>query len=190
MSGSMSTYLETALLNHVFGGPDYIPPTAIFAALSTTMPTPDGGFTEIPVSGGTGYFRQGVGFSAPAGSPPSMSNPNAVQWPTAQIDWGVVMAGGLFDSPTGGNFLGFAPLVSAVDGVTPATINILAGMIMRLPPAGLVVGFILPPPSPVPFTPPAAGMIGRLSMRPIVGQVIDGAGVPRRGVVMAPRPPP
>lgn len=190
MSGSLSTYLETALLNHAFGGPAYVPPSALYAALFTTIPTPDGGGTEVPPGGG--YSRLPVLFSAATGSPPTMSNPAALQWPTASVPWGTLTAGGVFDNPTAGNMLGSAQLVSAVDGITPAPLAVNAGMIFRLPALGLVIGFIMPPFAPVPFAGPMP-FVGpatsrRVAMRPMRGEVIDGAGVARQGVVMAPRP--
>jgi hypothetical protein len=184
VSGSLSTYLETALLNHVFGGPTYLPPSALFVALFTTIPTPDGGGTEVPPGGG--YSRLPVIFSAASGSPPTMNNPAAIQWPVASVSWGTLTAGGVFDGPTAGNMLGSARLVSAVDGITPATLTVEPGMIFRLPPLGLVIGFIMPPMAPVPFVGPPTAR--RPVMRPMRGEVIDGSGVARLGVVMAPRP--
>lgn len=181
MSGSLSTYLETALLNHVFGGLPYVPPPSLYVGLFNAPPTADGGGAEVATGG---YARQPVTFSAPVGSPPLVNNPEAVQWGAASADWGVVTSGGLFDNIFGGNFLGFAYLVSAVDGVTLAPIEVKAGFVFRLPPLGLVVGFTPPPSTPVPFTTPS--MASRLVMRPIVGEVLDGAGVGRMGLVMAP----
>jgi hypothetical protein len=183
MSGSLSTYLETALLNHTFGGPDYVPPSAFYTALFTVAPTMDGGGTEVA---GGNYVRQPVTFSAPSGSPPLVNNPNQVQWAAASADWGTLTSGAVFDAATGGNMLGFAYLVSALDGVTLAPIAVLAGMIFRLPPLGLVLGFTSAS-GPVVFTPPTRA--SRLSMRPIAGEVLDGAGVGRMGLVMAPTPP-
>jgi hypothetical protein len=178
VSGSLSTYLETALLNHAFGGPDYVPPTAIYAALFLAAPTADGGGNEVT---GGGYVRMPVSFGAPAGSPPTLNNPNAVQWPAASTDWGAVVAGGVYDAASAGNFLGFGVLVSAVDGVTAVPLTVTAGMIFQIPATGLVLGFTVPASSALPFTPPTTR---RLSMRPMRGQVIDGAGVARQGIVM------
>jgi len=181
MSGTFSTYLESALLGHVFAGVNYVAPAAVFAALFTATPTPDGGGTEV--AGGS-YMRMAVAFSAPSGSPPTTSNPNAIQWAMATADWGVCTAAGLYDAPTLGNFLGAAPLVSAVDGVTPGPINIPAGSIFRLPPQGMVLGFVIPPQTPVPFTAEALVRARRPMMRPVVGEVLDGSGVGRMGLVM------
>lgn len=179
MSGALTTYLQTALLNHIFGGLVYPPPSGLYAALYTTAPTIDGAGAEVA---GGNYARQPVTFSAPEGSPPLVKNPNAVQWPAASADWGVLTAGGLFDAPIFGNLLGYAYLVSAVDGVTLAPIEVKAGMIFRLPALGLVFGFTAPS-GPVPFTTPSGS---RLVMRPIAGAVVDGGGVGRMGLVMEP----
>jgi hypothetical protein len=176
----MSTWLETALLNHVFGGPDYVPPTAFYAALFTAPPTADGGGTEVT---GGNYTRLPVTFSAPAGSPPTINNPAPLEWSAASTDWGIVTSGGVYDALAGGNFLGFGNLVSAVDGVTPAQIPIAAGQIFRLPPGGLVVGFTVTPPTPVAFTPTPTQQ-PRLSMRLVAGEVIDGAGIVRQALVI------
>lgn len=180
MSGALSTYLETALLNHVFGGPTYPPPFGFYCGLYTTAPTADGGGVEVATGS---YARQAVTFSAPSGSPPLVRNPDAVQWGAASADWGLIRAGGLFDQPIAGNMLGFAFLVSAVDGVTLAPIQLNAGMIFRLPALGLVFGFTAPDSSPVPFVGPPTS---RLAMRPIAGAVVDGAGIGRTGLVMEP----
>lgn len=182
MSGSLSTWLETQLLNLTFAGGTFAPPSGIFAALFTVMPTPDGGGTEVA---GGGYTRLPVNFSQAAGSPPTMSNTDALQWATASAPWGTLLGGGLYDAPTFGNFLGAARLVSAVDGITPAQIAVNAGMIFRLPAMGVVVGFVIPPATPVPFAgPPRRSLV----MQPIPGEVIDAAGVGRMGLVMAPGP--
>lgn len=183
MSGSLSTYLETALLNHVFGGPDYVPPAQFYLALLTQSSTAD---TPGPEVTGTGYARSPITFNPPAGSPPLISNPNAIQYATAATAWGVVTAGAIYDAGSGGNYLGFGQLVSALDGITPAPLNVQPGSIVRIPAMGVVLGFAVPPVSAVLWTHPGAAR--RLSMRPVIGQVIDGAGVARTGVVMEPRP--
>lgn len=183
MSGSLSTWLETALLNLAFAGGTFVPPSTLWVALFSVVPTPDAPTNEI--TGGS-YGRQPVMFNTASGSPPTMANTEALQWPTATTDWGVVAAGGVFDNPALGNFLGSAALVSAVDGVTPAPLVVNAGMIFRLPAAGLVLGFVATPPTQVPFVPgpDVRNIERRMSMRPVVGEVIDGAGVGRMGLRM------
>ena len=77
MSGTFSEALEINLLNHVFAGTNYPPPSAIFIALYTAAPSASGGGTEV--SGGA-YVRMPVTFSSPTGNPPLINNPTAVQW--------------------------------------------------------------------------------------------------------------
>jgi hypothetical protein len=137
VSGTFSLALETALLNHVFAGTNYPPPTAIYIALYTAPPDSTGGGTEV--SGGA-YVRMPVAFSVPAGNPPLINNPNAVQWAAAQADWGTIVAGGLFDAPAG-DFLGSAMLVDPADGVTLQPKVIGVGDVFRIPAGNLVVGF-------------------------------------------------
>jgi hypothetical protein len=185
MSGTLSTWLETALLDLTFAGGTFVPPNALYVALFLTIPGIDGSGGVEPTTGG--YARQTVTFSPSSGSPPLTSNQDAIQWATASAPWGTLTGGGVFDDPVFGNFYGAAPLVSALDGVTPAPITIGAGMIMRLPAMGLVLGFSVPPSTRVPFTPPTT-LRSRVSMRPIVGEVIDGSGVGRMGLVMEPGP--
>jgi hypothetical protein len=142
MSGTFSEALEINLLKHVFSGINYPPPTSINIALYTAAPSASGGGTEV--SGGA-YVRMSVAFSAPTGNPPLINNPAAVQWAAAQAAWGNIVAGGLFDAPTGGNFLGSAMLVDPTDGVTLQPKAIGIGDVFRIPAGNLIVGFAAPP---------------------------------------------
>jgi hypothetical protein len=143
MSGTFSLGLETALLNHVFAGTNYPPPAAIYIALYTAPPDSTGaGGTEV--SGGA-YVRMSVAFGTPTGNPPLINNPAAVQWPAAQAVWGTIVAGGLFDAPSAGSFLGGAMLVDPADGVSLAPKAIGIGDVFRIPAGNLVVGFSAAP---------------------------------------------
>jgi hypothetical protein len=144
MSGTFSLGLETALLNHVFAGTTYPPPGAIYIALYLGAPSSTGGGTEVP-GGATAYVRMSASFTAPAGNPPTIYNPAAVQWAAAQANWGTIVAGGLFDAATAGNFLGSAMLVDPTDGVTPQPKVIGIGDVFRIPAGNLIVGFSAPP---------------------------------------------
>jgi hypothetical protein len=144
MSGTFSLALETALLNHVFAGTNYPPPTGIYIALYTAAPSSTGGGTEV--SGGA-YVRMSAAFTAPAGNPPTIYNPAAIQWVAATANWGTIVAGGLFDAATAGNFLGSAMLVDPADGVTLQPKVIGVGDIFRIPAGNLNVGFSAAPAS-------------------------------------------
>jgi hypothetical protein len=156
MSGSFSTWLETQLLGHTFGGVPYAMPAGLYVGLYIALPTQDGGGTEVAVAG---YVRMPVTFGPIAGSPPSMSNTAALQWAPAQQDWGTVVAAGIFDALAAGNMLGSAALADPTNPTTPAPKPITQGDIFRIPAANLIVGFALPAPS-VPM-----GTLSRVRLR-------------------------
>src|SRR5271163_3677013 len=108
MAGSKSVYLELAMLDHVFGGPNYARPSSLYIALFTAAPTSAGGGTEC--SGGS-YSRCSVtnnttNFPAASGSGPgTMANGTAFTFPQATASWGTVVAFAVFDAASAGNML-------------------------------------------------------------------------------------
>jgi hypothetical protein len=108
---SFTNFLETEILDHVFGGASYTAPATIYVALFTSAPDDTGAGTEVS---GTGYVRQGAAFTV---SGNNASNTSAVEFPTAGADWGTVTHGAVYDAETGGNMLGYGTLaVSKVVG--------------------------------------------------------------------------
>jgi hypothetical protein len=103
---SFSNYLETKVLDHVFGGTAYTAPSTLYLALYTADPSDTGGGTEV--SGG-GYARQTVAFTT---SGNTTSNTAAVEYPTATSSYGTVVAVGVFDASSGGNLLAYAGLTT------------------------------------------------------------------------------
>lgn len=103
---SFSNYLETKILDHVFGGTSYTAPSTLYLALYTADPSDTGGGTEC--SGGS-YARQTVTFTT---SGDTTSNSAAVEFPTATADWGTVVAVGVFDASTAGNLMAYAGLTT------------------------------------------------------------------------------
>lgn len=106
MAGSFSDALEIKILDHLFKTTPFAVPTDIYIELYTVAPTDAGGGT--PVSGGS-YARKvhntwdGAGAGATA-------NTGAITFIQATGDWGEVVAFGLFDALSGGNFLAWADL--------------------------------------------------------------------------------
>lgn len=99
---SASDYLEGKLKDHVLRGLSYTPPTTLYLALYTSAPNDSGGGTEV--SGG-GYVRQAITVSG------TYSNSNIVEFPNT--GWsGTIVAIGLFDASTGGNFLLYKTITS------------------------------------------------------------------------------
>lgn len=114
-----SNYLETEILDHVFGGNAYTAPVTLYLALYTATPSDTGGGTEV--TGGS-YARQTVAFTVTGDT---ASNTAAVEFPTATASWGTITQVGVFDASTAGNLLAYANLTVA------KTID--SGDVLRIP---------------------------------------------------------
>ena len=106
---SFSNYLETKVLDHVFGGTAYTAPTTLYLALHTANPDEDNSGTEVTTTG-TAYVRKAVTFTT---SGATTSNDAAVEFPTATANYGTVTHCGVYDALTGGNLLAYAALTSS-----------------------------------------------------------------------------
>jgi len=106
---SFSNYLETEILDHVFGGAAYTAPATLYLALYTAAPGETGGGTEVSTSG-TAYARQTVAFTTTGNT---TSNTAAVEYPTATASFGTVTHVGVFDAATAGNLMAYASLSSS-----------------------------------------------------------------------------
>ena len=106
---SFSNYLETEILDHVFGGAAYTAPATLYLALYTAAPGETGGGTEVSTSG-TAYARQTVAFTTTGNT---TSNTAAVEYPTATASFGTVTHVGVFDAATSGNLMAYATLTSS-----------------------------------------------------------------------------
>jgi len=116
---SFSNYLETKVLDHVFGGTAYTAPSTLYLALFTTDSSESATGTEV--SGG-GYARQTVTFTT---SGATTSNDADVEFPTATASYGTVVAVAVMDALTGGNMLAYAGL--------SADKTIASGDVFRVP---------------------------------------------------------
>ena len=99
---SFSNFLETEVLDHVFGGNAYTAPGTLYLALFTTDNTDTGGGTEV--SGGA-YARQTASFPTASGTGGSVSTDADITFPTATGSWGTVTHIGIWDASSGGNLL-------------------------------------------------------------------------------------
>ena len=106
---SFSNYLETKVLDHVFGGTAYTAPTTLYLSLHVTSPAEDDSGTEVSTTG-TAYARQTVAFTT---SGNTTSNTAAVEYPTATANFGTVAYVGVYDAATAGNLLCYAALTSS-----------------------------------------------------------------------------
>ncbi|WP_417726168.1 hypothetical protein [Roseovarius sp.] len=116
---SFTTYLEAAILNHVFRNVALTSPATIYLALFTSAPTDAGGGTEVS---GSGYARQVIAFDAPAADPADATrqavlNSAAIPFVTTHDPVVSVVAYGLFDAATLGNMLTWAPIPASDLGV-------------------------------------------------------------------------
>ena len=96
---SLTNYGENRILDLLRGAGTY------YVGLFTAPPSETGGGTEI--SGG-GYARQKVTFGAASGG--SMTNAEALEFPTATADWGTANAWALFDAAAGGNMVWYGDI--------------------------------------------------------------------------------
>lgn len=116
---SFTNYLETELLDHVFGGNAYSSPAAVYVGLFTAAPGEAGGGTEI--SGGA-YVRRAGSFSVSGNTATTSA---AIEWPTATASWGTITHIAIFDASTAGNMLAYASL--------SASKTIASGDVFRIP---------------------------------------------------------
>ena len=118
---SFSNYLETKVLDHVFGGSAYTAPATLYLALHTSNPDEDNSGTEV--SGGA-YARQTIAFTT---SGNTTSNTAAVEFPTATANYGTVSHCGIYDASSGGNLIAYAELSSAKTIETGDVFRVPAG---------------------------------------------------------------
>lgn len=116
---SFSDFLETEILDHVFGGNAYSAPATLYLALFTAAPDDTGGGTEVS---GTNYVRKTIAFTV---SGDTASNSAAVEFDTAGDDWGTITHVGIYDASTAGNLLDWAAL--------SASKAIATGDVFRIP---------------------------------------------------------
>ena len=101
---SFSNFLETEILDHVFGGNAYTAPGTLYLALFTAAPSDAGGGTEVS---GTNYVRKAITFTVTGDT---ASNSAAVEFDTAGSNWGTITHVGIYDASTAGNLLDWAEL--------------------------------------------------------------------------------
>ena len=120
---SFSNYLETKVLDHVFGATAYTAPSTLYLSLHTANPDEDGSGAEVSTSG-TAYARQAVAFTT---SGNTTSNTAAVEYPTATSNFGTVTHVGVYDAATSGNLLCYATLTSSKTIETGDVFRVPAG---------------------------------------------------------------
>jgi hypothetical protein len=104
---AFSNYLETKVLDHVFGGVPYSAPATLYLALYTSDPGDGNTGTECS---GTAYARQTITFTV---TNDTASNSAAVEFPVAGSSWGTITHVGILDALTSGNLLAHGALTAS-----------------------------------------------------------------------------
>ena len=125
---AFTTYLADALVNEVFGGVNFTPPTTLYIGLSSTLPVVGGTNITEPTVGTNGYARASAANNTtnfPTTTTNNKSNGAAITFPTSTGAWLTAASLGylvFYDAATGGNVLGYAalnnPQVVASSGAT------------------------------------------------------------------------
>lgn len=141
MPGSMSNYLEMALLNASLRNTPYTSPASIFLSLHTANPTDaNTPGTEVTTAAWPNYARQNVAnggaltaaWTAPSNGPGSTSNALTLTFPAQTAAAPVVVTYfGLYDAATNGNLLYWANLDAA------KTVN--QTDVLTFPPGSIVI---------------------------------------------------
>jgi hypothetical protein len=101
-----TNYLETELLDHVFGKGvrNFTSPATLYVSLHTADPTETGAVGEVS---GFGYARQAVTFGAAAAS--AATNSGALNWTASGGSWGLITHVAIHDAVSAGNALFYGP---------------------------------------------------------------------------------
>ena len=113
LTGQMTPYLATKLLDHTLRNVPYTAPTTVYLGLFLSDP----GGVDIPVEvTGGAYIRKAITF-APA-VVGATKNSVVVQFNVATTDWGNVTHWGIHDAATNGNMLYYGEADSALNVIS------------------------------------------------------------------------
>lgn len=119
MATGFTDFLSGKIIDHLFRNQAYTPPTTVYVALFTTMPTRSTAGTEV--SGGA-YARQAVTFSAASAG--TSANSGTLTFPTATADWGTVLGVCICDASTAGNQMWYGTLTASRNVTNGTTFSI------------------------------------------------------------------
>ncbi len=112
----MTNYLEEQLGTHIFRDGTYTPPTTLYMALLTTLPTSDECDDEVELATASydrvAYGPSDAAWSAPVAGDGKFYNMFSIIFPTPGEDWGTIVGWCFYDADTGGNPLFFSALAS------------------------------------------------------------------------------
>lgn len=127
---AFTNYLEEEILKHIFRTGSFTKPAALYVGLMTAVSDGEAG-TVTEVSGG-GYARVAVApgdanWDAAVGGNGTTGNTNAITFPNATGDWGIVTHFGIWDADTAGNLLVYAALSTPRNITSGSTPEFAAG---------------------------------------------------------------
>ncbi len=117
-SSTSTNYQFNQLMGYVLEGVSYTPPSSLWLALFTTVPSLAGtGGVEVSTSG-TAYGRKqilstGTSWNGPSGTNQEYSNAADITFNVPTANWGTITGAGLYDAETGGNLLYIATLATS-----------------------------------------------------------------------------
>lgn len=114
-SATSTDFLAQKQMGYLLMNEPWTPPSTLYLALFTTLPSLDGSSEGVEVStDGTSYGRVAInasgGWTGPLGENVEYSNILDLQYQVPTGDWGTIVGSGLFDSETGGNLYYVAAL--------------------------------------------------------------------------------
>lgn len=122
-------FLESELLDHIFGIGAYTAPATMYLALFTAMSSGETP-TATEVTGGS-YARLAITNDATSWSRTSnvVTNDNLLEFVTASANWGDASHWALFDASSGGNMLIYGAFSSAITINNGSTLRVAAGQL-------------------------------------------------------------
>lgn len=113
MAGSLSNVTENKVADHLVGKTSFTMPSVWVGLWTATLDDTSTGSTAGEVSGGSYARKATAGSDWNAGSGGTVTNANALAFPTATGSWGTVTHFALLDASTAGNIIGWADLTTS-----------------------------------------------------------------------------
>jgi hypothetical protein len=106
MASGLRRAIRQAILDHLLGTSPWTAPAHIWVGLFTTAPTQTTAGTEVAAAD-YGRVQHDTWHAATAAEPSVATNDGAIEFATAESNWGAIVAFGIFDAETNGNLLGY-----------------------------------------------------------------------------------
>jgi hypothetical protein len=141
--------------------------------LTLTLPTNVDSGAEVAAPE---YARQWVRFQVAGDAAEVMANPETFEWPRAKTRWGTIV--GVVGYDVDGAYTAWGPVVDPIDEVTPATLLVDAGDVVRIKGGDLMARDGERPPRPYGIGPYGVGPYSTNFKPPILTAVLRDAFAP------------